>query len=100
MLTDEPRTIFDVRRRNAESDARTIPGAIRTTVDDLGDWVSKIPKGPPIVLYCACPEEVTAARGALIFIDSGYPNVFALQGGLAAWQAAGYPVAELEPVAA
>jgi NhaP-type Na+/H+ or K+/H+ antiporter len=100
MLTDEPRTIFDVRRRNAETDARTIPGAIRTTVDDLGDWVGKIPKGPPIVLYCACPEDVTAARGALVFIDSGYPNVSALQGGWAAWLAAGYPIAELEPVAA
>lgn len=101
MLTDVPRTVFDVRRRNTETDpARTIPGAIRTTVDDLGDWVGKIPKGPPIVLYCACPEEMTAARGALIFIESGYPNVYALQGGWAAWQAAGYPLAEREAVAA
>lgn len=100
MLTDEPRTIFDVRRRNAAADARTIPGAIRTTVDDLGEWVKTIPKGPPIVLYCACPEEATAARGALLFIEAGYPNVSVLQGGWAAWQAAGYPIAQLEAVAA
>lgn len=100
MLTDEPRTIFDVRRRNAETDSRTIPGAIRTTVDDLADWIGKLPKGPAIVLYCACPEEMTAARGALQFIDSGYPNVWALLGGWDAWVTAGYPVAELEAVAA
>ena len=52
------------------------------------------------MLYCACPEEMTAARGGLIFIESGYPNVSALQGGWAAWQAVGYPMAELEAVVA
>jgi NhaP-type Na+/H+ or K+/H+ antiporter len=100
MLTDAPRTIFDVRRRNAETESRSIPGAIRTTVDDLGDWIGKLPKEPPIVLFCACPEEMTAARGALLFMESGFKHVYALQGGWVAWQEAGYPIAEREPVAA
>lgn len=97
MLSEQPYTIFDVRRRNAGADIRTIPGAIRVTVDDLGEWSGKLPKEPPIVLYCSCPEEATAARGALIFIESGYPNACALQGGWDAWLAAGYPVAAQEP---
>jgi NhaP-type Na+/H+ or K+/H+ antiporter/rhodanese-related sulfurtransferase len=100
ILSDEPHTVFDVRRRSAGDDAVTIPGAIRVSLDDLGDWVGKIPKGPRVVLYCACPQDASAARGALILMDHGYPNVFALEGGWNAWQAAGYPVAEREAVAA
>lgn len=100
LLTDAPRTIFDVRRRNAETDNRTIPGAIRTSVDDLGDWTRKLPKDQAIVLYCSCPDDATAARGALLFVEAGYPNVAALRGGWNAWQAAGYPIAELAAIAA
>ncbi len=100
LLTETPRTIFDVRRHNADSDQRTIPGAIRVTLDDLSEWVGKLPKGPAIVFYCACPSEATAARGAAMFVESGYPNVFALEGGWNAWLSAGYPIAETEAVAA
>jgi sodium/hydrogen antiporter len=100
MLSDQPYTIFDVRRRNSLADTRTIPGAIRLTVDDLGEWTRKLPKDPTIVVYCACPEEATAARGALVFIESGYPNVYALQGGWDAWLAAGYPISLQEELVA
>jgi 3-mercaptopyruvate sulfurtransferase SseA len=53
-----------------------------------------------VVLYCSCPEDASAARGVSILMDHGYPNVFALEGGWNAWQAAGYPVATRELVAA
>ncbi len=96
----EPHTIFDVRRRSSGEDGVTIPGAIRASLDDLIDLIDAIPKGPPVVLYCACPEDATAARGALMLIDDGVPNVFALAGGWNAWKAAGYPVATRELVAA
>jgi NhaP-type Na+/H+ or K+/H+ antiporter/rhodanese-related sulfurtransferase len=100
ILSDEPHTVFDVRRRSAGDDSVTIPGAIRVTLDDLGDWTGTLPKGPRVVLYCSCPEDASAARGATILMDYGYPNVFALEGGWNAWQAAGYPVATRELVAA
>ncbi len=100
VLSGEPHTIFDVRRRSAGEDGFTIPGATRASLDDLGDLINTIPKGPPVVLYCSCPEDVTAARGALLLIDDGVPNVFALAGGWNAWKAAAYPVAQRELVAA
>jgi NhaP-type Na+/H+ or K+/H+ antiporter/rhodanese-related sulfurtransferase len=100
ILSDEPRTIFDVRRRSAGEDTVTIPGAIRLSLDDLGDWTSTIPKDSRVVLYCSCPRDESAARGAQILMDHGFTNVAALAGGWGAWQAAGYPVVERELVAA
>ena len=50
----EPTTILDVRRLAAvAADQRRIPGAIRMTVDEIPSRLAEIPKGPPIVLYCA-----------------------------------------------
>ena len=49
-----PTTILDVRRLSAfDGDGRRIPGALRMTVDEIPSRLAEIPKGPPIVLYCA-----------------------------------------------
>ena len=50
----EPTTVLDVRRLAAfGTDGRRIPGAIRMTVDEIPARLGEIPKGPPVVLYCA-----------------------------------------------
>jgi sodium/hydrogen antiporter len=50
----EPTTILDVRRLSAfAADERRIPGAIRMPVDEIPERLGEIPKGPPVVLYCA-----------------------------------------------
>ena len=49
-----PTTVLDVRRQSAfGGDPRRIPGAIRMTVDEIPTRLREIPKGIPIVLYCA-----------------------------------------------
>ena len=46
--------------------------------------------GRRVVLYCACPEEASAAMGALVLQGRGHLDARALQGGIEAWIAAGY----------
>jgi NhaP-type Na+/H+ or K+/H+ antiporter/rhodanese-related sulfurtransferase len=87
-----PVTIVDVRRAaHWASSGQRIPGSFRLPVDELADHFDSLPRDRPTVLYCACPADVTAARAALVLIEHGYENVFALAGGWNAWLAAGYP---------
>ena len=51
---NEPTVILDVRRPAAfDASGRRIPGAIRMPVDEIPNRLAEIPKGPPLVLYCA-----------------------------------------------
>jgi len=47
------------------------------------------------VIYCSCPNEVSAAKAAKLLMATGYRNVRPLLGGLDAWDAAGYMVERL-----
>jgi 3-mercaptopyruvate sulfurtransferase SseA len=42
-----------------------------------------------VVLYCACPNDVTAARMALMLRRHGIRRVRPLAGGITAWRARG-----------
>jgi rhodanese-related sulfurtransferase len=48
------------------------------------------------VVYCACPNEVSAARVALKLRKAGFTKVRPLLGGIEAWRAAGFTL-ELSP---
>lgn len=74
-----------------EMDARRIPGALAWAPDGLTGLLGEIPVGQELVVYCNCPNEVSAARVAALLIARGY-RVRPLRGGLDAWDAAGYPV--------
>jgi membrane protein DedA with SNARE-associated domain/rhodanese-related sulfurtransferase len=74
-----------------------IPGAVMLDLDAiarLGDF----PADREIVVYCACPNEVSARRAAQILLQKGYRRVRPLAGGIDAWVKAGYPVEEGAPV--
>ena len=45
-----------------------------------------------VVIYCDCPNEISAARLARQLQRAGFANVRPLVGGLKAWQAAGFEV--------
>jgi rhodanese-related sulfurtransferase len=47
-----------------------------------------------IILYCTCPSEASAARVARILMSHGFKRVRPLHGGLDAWVAAGYTIAQ------
>lgn len=79
-------------------DARIIPGA--TLVDFSGtDWsLHDIPLDHELVIYCNCPNEVSAAKVAKAMMERGYRRVRPLLGGLDAWSAAGYAVQYLPEI--
>lgn len=68
-----------------------IPGARFVSLDQV-DALEALESDASVVLYCACPNEVTAAQVAKALIQRGYSNVRPLHGGIDAWIAAGYRV--------
>jgi rhodanese-related sulfurtransferase len=88
--------VVDIRgMANRIVDTRTIPGAILADLAGLDELVKEVPTDREMVIYCACPNEISAARAALILSKRGYRRVRPLLGGLDAWADAGYPVQEL-----
>ena len=50
----QPLTIIDVRRESGYvRSGRRIPDAVRLTVDEIQEHLAEIPRGAPVVLYCA-----------------------------------------------
>jgi membrane protein DedA with SNARE-associated domain/rhodanese-related sulfurtransferase len=85
--------LVDVRGATTQRvDPRQIPGSIAVTLDALLDRLEQLPRDRPIVLYCACPNEASAAKAARLLLAHGYTRVRPLRGGLDAWILAGHPV--------
>jgi rhodanese-related sulfurtransferase len=77
--------IFDLRANPGGSEELIIPGAIRISMDELGKNAD-IPRDRDIIVYCACPNEVSAARVALKLRQKGFTRVRPLKGGIDAWK--------------
>jgi rhodanese-related sulfurtransferase len=93
MLSGLAPVILDVRTNAAFAvDPRTIPTSMHVPPDAVRTRLTGIARDGEIVLYCNCPNEVTAARIAKLLIDQGFSRVRPLQGGLDGWVKAGYPV--------
>jgi membrane protein DedA with SNARE-associated domain/rhodanese-related sulfurtransferase len=91
----EPTFILDLRHA-LEFDAQPgmIPGALRMSPEDLDERWAEIPTDQEIVLYCTCPNELASARAALQLKRRGIEKVRPLEGGLPAWRALGYAIAQ------
>jgi rhodanese-related sulfurtransferase len=90
---DSPRPplIIDVRGSTMQQvETRRIPRALTLALKDIQTYPLDDLSGRPVVLYCACPNEASAAAGAVILRKRGHPDAAALLGGLEAWIAAGY----------
>ncbi|HEV8096626.1 MAG TPA: DedA family protein/thiosulfate sulfurtransferase GlpE [Burkholderiales bacterium] len=86
---EEP-IVLDVRSRtHRELDRRRIPGARGVDLDDLERTLAEIPRDREVVVYCACPNEVTAIKVAMLLRDRGFERVRPLAGGIDGWIAAG-----------
>ena len=86
--------IIDLRpalERNLAAD--TIPGALHLALDEIDARHHEIPRDREVIVYCACPNEVSSAKMAMLLRRRGIQRVRPLQGGIAAWveahQAAG-----------
>jgi rhodanese-related sulfurtransferase len=93
--------VIDVRSQAARLlDTRIIPGALLADLDGVDRALAGVPPERELVIYCSCPNEVSAAKAAKLLMAIGYRRVRPLLGGLDAWDAAGYTVDRLPPAAA
>jgi membrane protein DedA with SNARE-associated domain/rhodanese-related sulfurtransferase len=88
-------TVIDVRSPITQSLTGRIPGAIAVDMKNLKVELLPIDPAQEVIVYCACPNEYSAAKVAKILIQHGFTRVHPLLGGIDAWIAAGHPV---EPV--
>jgi rhodanese-related sulfurtransferase len=97
----DPPILIDVRLED-DFNAAHIPGAINNCVYEVvfGERLAKsVPERTrPIVVYGANSESYEARVAAEKLSRAGYTNVYEYRDGLAAWQAAGAPVASGEPL--
>ena len=93
-LIDEGRlsTVIDVRSPLSQSITGRIPGAIAVDADNLQAALSAVAPEGEVVVYCACPNEATAAKVAKALVRRGFTRVRPLRGGIEAWIAAGLDV--------
>jgi len=94
--TTAPPLVLDVRSSTATGlQPQRIPGALQVPLQEVGQQLGKLPRDRDIILYCACPNEASAAKAAKVLMAHGYRRVRPLRGGLDAWIAAGYAVEQV-----
>jgi membrane protein DedA with SNARE-associated domain/rhodanese-related sulfurtransferase len=79
--------IVDARSLTAQQLEDAIPGALNYTSCEPGALMASLDKDRHIVVYCSCPNDVTAAQVARQFLTNGFHRARALHGGLDAWNA-------------
>jgi membrane protein DedA with SNARE-associated domain/rhodanese-related sulfurtransferase len=85
--------LIDLQGRPGPASRVAIPGAVRMNPRRLEQYQDVvISPSREVVLYCACPGEITSARVALALRQKGVRHVRPLAGGLLAWRARGFPV--------
>jgi rhodanese-related sulfurtransferase len=81
--------VIDVRTPG-EYAAGHIPGALNIPFDQVAQRISEVDAPHGVALYCMVGPR--ARKGESALLGAGYTSVLHLDGGLAAWQAAGLPV--------
>jgi membrane protein DedA with SNARE-associated domain/rhodanese-related sulfurtransferase len=79
--------IIDARSVTAQELEAAIPGALLYSDCEPGQLMATLDKDRHIVVYCSCPNDVTAAQVAKQFLANGFHRTRPLQGGLDAWRA-------------
>ena len=83
-----PPLVIDVRRREAFlKDRKTIGGGLRRDPEAVDAWARELPGADRIVVTCVHGHEVS--QGVARALQAGGREAYFLEGGLAAWQAAG-----------
>jgi membrane protein DedA with SNARE-associated domain/rhodanese-related sulfurtransferase len=86
-----PVLVIDARPSASRVRDGMIPGAIAFEV--LLQDAEQSRRGGEVVIYCACPNEATAARIARRLVTLGFHPVRPLAGGIHAWLDAGFAIA-------
>jgi membrane protein DedA with SNARE-associated domain/rhodanese-related sulfurtransferase len=85
--------IVDARSSTAHALEAAIPGALLYKDCEPGQLMAGLDRDRHIVVYCSCPNDVTAAQVAREFLANGFHRARPLQGGLDAWNAHQLPAA-------
>ncbi|GGA01754.1 DedA family protein/thiosulfate sulfurtransferase GlpE [Dyella caseinilytica] len=94
-LGDRP-VVVDVRSPAGRMvDTRVIPGAVMADLRTVERDMEQVSIDQEVVIYCSCPNEVSAAKAAKGLMMLGYRRVRPLHGGLDAWADAGYAIERL-----
>jgi membrane protein DedA with SNARE-associated domain/rhodanese-related sulfurtransferase len=82
----EPLVILDVRQKASQPAAsESIPGALAVTLDQLDEITfPTIGAEHPIVTFCDCPNDASAARAAMLLRKRGW-QARVLRGGYESW---------------
>ena len=100
LLDNETRPlVLDVRSRAARAEG-VIPGAIPAHPKEMHPTLEAYDRNAEIVVYCACPNEATAAEAAKHLKSAGFKKIRPLLGGVEAWVKAGHRLVILEEEAA
>jgi membrane protein DedA with SNARE-associated domain/rhodanese-related sulfurtransferase len=94
----EELVILDVRPKEIRAQDGIIPGAIAAHPEDIDPIVRDYSRDLEIIVYCACPNEESAATAAKHLKQAGFRKIRPLLGGIDAWVDAGHPI-ERAPLA-
>jgi membrane protein DedA with SNARE-associated domain/rhodanese-related sulfurtransferase len=97
----KPPVLFDIRSREKRKlDPYVIPGTQFADERQLNDIIAKYAPDQKLVIYCSCPNEISAAWMAKQLNEAGFIDVLPLRGGLDAWRDSGRKIEPLdeEPV--
>ena len=87
--------IIDLRPgEEVKLDPYLIPGSVHLAIEEVEHRYQEIPRDREVIVYCACPNEESSARVALLLRRRGITRVRPLLGGIDAWRELNYP---LEP---
>jgi len=90
--------IVDLRHAlDFDAQPESIPGALHMDAAELEEASDIIPRDREIILFCACPNEVTAARLALLLRSKGITRIRPLAEGYEGWRSRGFPMCILKP---
>ncbi len=85
--------IFDARSALVKNlDLERIVGARSIDPKALAETITDIPIDQVMVVYCSCPNDVSAIQVAKQLKQRGYTQVRSLLGGIEAWRAEGFSV--------
>ena len=92
MLNGDPvPLVVDVRSPTEQAEGR-IPGALGFDPKAWPKALETADRDRPVVVYCDCPDEASAALFARQLVSRGFRQATPLAGGLHAWRSAGLPV--------
>ncbi|MBU6486713.1 MAG: DedA family protein/thiosulfate sulfurtransferase GlpE [Burkholderiales bacterium] len=97
LMSGEPApVVLDIRSdEKRQFEPYVIPGAQLADERRLDEIIAAYRPDQKVVIYCSCPNEVSAAWMAKKLIAAGFHDVLPLKGGIDAWREGGRAVATL-----